>query len=274
MSTTQPLPAEWMTWVTENVARNCAPADMMTILMRDGGFPEHLARAALARSAGKIAQFVALPSPVVDDNHTTILGRRCPIALDVVSPRIVVVQDFLSDAECDALTMDIEGKLKRSTVVNNDGGNEYEMDARTSSGTFYHRGATPLVTEIEARLADFAQWPIENGEGLQILFYSVGGEYRPHFDWFDPMTVGGRNHMHKGGQRVATQILYLSDVEAGGATTFPKLGLSLRPKKGAMLFFTNLTLEGEPDQMALHGGAPVVRGTKLIATKWLRSTEY
>ncbi len=271
---TAPLPDDWMTWLSENLARNCAPDDLIALMVRDGGFPEHLARSALGMTMGVQGKGVTLPDPVIDDNHAVILGRRCPILIDVAAPRIVVVMDFLTEAECDQLTADIHGKLKRSTVVNNDGGNEYEMDARTSSGTFFHRGATPLVTDIEARLADFARWPVENGEGLQILYYSIGGEYRPHFDWFDPATAGGRNHLERGGQRVATQILYLSDVDAGGATTFPKLGLSLRPKKGAMLFFTNLTPDGEPDPMALHGGAPVVQGTKLIATKWLRMNKY
>jgi prolyl 4-hydroxylase len=269
-----PLPDEWMTWLSENIARDCAPEDLVALMTKDGGFPDHLARSALAIVMGQQGKTIALPEPQISDNHVMVLGRRCPIVLDVIAPRIVVVADFLTEDECDRLTTDIDGKLKRSTVVNNDGGAEYEMDARTSSGTFFHRGSTPLVSEIEARLADFAKWPIENGEGLQILFYGIGGEYRPHFDWFDPETTGGQNHMKRGGQRVATQILYLSDVDAGGATTFPKLGISLRPKKGSMLFFTNLTADGLPDPMALHGGAPVTYGTKLIATKWLRMETF
>jgi prolyl 4-hydroxylase len=268
------LPEEWMTWLKANVERKCTPSDMIALMIRDGGFPEHLARAALAQVTGETLEKTDAPEPVVDDNHVILGNRRCPVVLDVVAPRIIVVQDFLTPEECDELTKDINGKLKRSTVVNNDGGNEYEMDARTSSGTFYHRGATPLVSVVEQRLADFARWPIDKGEGLQILYYDIGGEYRPHFDWFDPATPGGKKHLEKGGQRVATQILYLSDVEAGGATTFPKLGLALRPKKGSLLFFTNLNAVGEPDPMALHGGAPVVRGTKLIATKWLRMGVY
>jgi prolyl 4-hydroxylase len=269
-----PLPEEWMTWLGENLARNCAPEDLVALMMRDGGFPEHLARSALGHVQGTLGQVADLPTPMIDDNHVVLQGRRCPILLDVIAPRIVLVMDFLTEEECADLTQDIHGKLKRSTVVNNDGGAEYEMEARTSSGTFFQRGGTPLVARIEARLAEFARWPVENGEGLQILHYGVGGEYRPHFDWFDPATTGGKNHMERGGQRVATQILYLNDVDAGGATTFPKLGISVRPCKRSMLFFTNLTPDGAPDQMALHGGAPVVTGTKLIATKWLRMGTY
>jgi prolyl 4-hydroxylase len=263
------LPEDWMSWLKENLARGCLAADMKVRMMTDGGFPDHLCDLALAQVRADAGAAVAMPEPDVIDNVVTIAGRICPVVLDVASPRIVVVDNFLSDAECDAFVSDAATRLKRSTVVSDDGP-EIEVDKRTSSGTFYHRGSTPMVEIMEARLAAFARWPIDHGEGLQILYYGPGGEYRPHYDWFDVKTKGGQMHMQRGGQRVATQIMYLSDVEAGGATTFPKLGLTIRPRKGSMLFFTNILSDGTIDQMALHGGAPVLRGTKMIATKWLR----
>ena len=29
-------------------------------------------------------------------------------------------------------------------------------------------------------------WPLENGEGLQVLHYRPGAEYKPHYDYFAP----------------------------------------------------------------------------------------
>jgi hypothetical protein len=42
------------------------------------------------------------------------------------------------------------------------------------------------------------------------------------------VSLGAQN----GGQRVATVLIYLNDVSRGGCTTFPRIGLSISPKRG------------------------------------------
>jgi prolyl 4-hydroxylase len=116
--------------------------------------------------------------------------------------------------------------------------------------------------------------PIENGEGLQILHYGVEGEYKPHFDFFAPEMAGSAAHMQKGGQRVSTLIMYLNDVDAGGETIFPDVGLAISARKGSGVYFTYCGPHGELDRRSLHGGAPVKRGEKWIATHWLRQSAY
>lgn len=46
------------------------------------------------------------------------------------------------------------------------------------------------------------------------------------------------------GNRIATFLVYMTDVEAGGATVFPTLGLTLHPVKGAAAFWYNLLPDG------------------------------
>jgi prolyl 4-hydroxylase len=78
--------------------------------------------------------------------------------------------------------------------------------------------------------------------------------------------------LKRGGQRVATIIMYLSEPEKGGGTTFPDVRLEVAPKRGNAVFFSYDC--AHPSSKSLHGGAPVIAGEKWIATKWLREREF
>jgi prolyl 4-hydroxylase len=116
--------------------------------------------------------------------------------------------------------------------------------------------------------------PPDHGEPIQVLHYTPGAEYKPHHDYFDPVQPGNDRVLAMGGQRVATLIMYLNDVEAGGSTVFPRLGLDVLPRRGAAVYFANTQESGEIDARTLHGGSPVVAGEKWIATKWIRQGRY
>ena len=60
---------------------------------------------------------------------------------------------------------------------------------------------------------------MERGEGIQILHYLPGAEYKPHYDYFDPAQPGTASILRRGGQRVATLVMYLSEPARGGGTT-------------------------------------------------------
>lgn len=192
-----------------------------------------------------------------------------------VSPKIILVEDFLSDEECDYLIQKAEPHLHRSEVVNLKGyGNEIN-EARTSFGYFMSNfPKDPILTSIEDRIEQLSSIPKENGEALHILRYEVGGEYKPHFDFFDPNTLGGAQCLSRGGQRVATVIMYLNTPSKGGDTIFPKLVLSIQPKKGSALLFYNCLPSGQTDPRTLHGGSPMVEGQKWIATRWIRERNF
>lgn len=190
------------------------------------------------------------------------------------SPRIYMIENFLSDYECDHLIENARPHLKRSTVVSSkDNGGEVH-DARTSMGMFYQRSADPIIASIEQRIAELTMIPVEYGEGIQVLSYGIGAEYRPHFDYFDPKLPGSAACLIRGGQRVATLIMYLANTEEGGETIFPVAKVNVKPVKGNAVLFYNCTYDGKEDPLSLHGGAPVIKGEKWIATKWLRQSEF
>jgi prolyl 4-hydroxylase len=187
---------------------------------------------------------------------------------------IFYLRGVLSPEECDAMIEASAARIRGSTVVDPTTGQFVPDHRRTSFGTHFERTATPVVAAVERRLARLSGLPEPNGEGLQILHYRVGGEYRPHFDYFDPATPGCALQLKHGGQRLLTIILYLNDVEGGGGTLFPELGLEFLPEKGAALMFASMTREGVLQPQSLHGGSPVVSGVKWIATRWIRLGAY
>lgn len=277
------LPQEWQQWINENLARRCEPHTMAAVMVRDGHFDNLLAQAAIeeARRA-RFPQLPVAPSPEprvlpridTSSNRVAAGDREVEILLSLRAPRVVVVGGLLADEECDELIAYSYDRLERSPVVADSDGKTQVHAHRTSRGAMLQRAESPLVARIEARLEALTGWPAERGEGLQVLRYEKANEYRPHFDWFDPALPGPRKHLERGGQRVATVVMYLSDVEQGGGTSFPKAGLQVQPKKGSAVFFLNVGEFGEPDQLSLHAGEPVERGVKVVATKWMRERAY
>jgi len=270
------LPHDWQKWVADNLARACDPQAMAEVMVRDGRFSPILARAAIEEASQSRMPLASsrMPDIEVGANSIRTSDRVVDVLVTLMAPRIVLLGNVLSDEECDALTEFCQPRLVRSPVVNEADGSIQMHQARTSRGAMIERSETELVGRIEARLAEIANWPIDRAEGLQIQQYEATNEYRPHFDWFDPALPGPRKHMEHGGQRLATFVLYLSDVTEGGGTTFPSIGLEVLPKKGGAVFFQNTNRNHTPDQLTLHAGSPVVRGVKTIANKWLREHTY
>jgi len=217
---------------------------------------------------------VPVPDPKLDESplYVDAGDRRVHILQNMYNPRVVVFGNLLSDEECDELIALAKPRLARSLTVATKTGGEEVNDDRTSSGMFFQRGEHEVVRRLEARIARLVNWPEENGEGLQVLHYRPGAEYKPHYDYFDPKEPGTPTILKRGGQRVATLVMYLGEPEKGGGTTFPDVHLEVFPKRGHGVFFSYD--RAHPSTRTLHGGAPVLAGEKWIATKWLRERRF
>lgn len=190
---------------------------------------------------------------MTEDREINIIAR-------LHEPLIVVLGNVLSHEECDELIRMSKDRLHRSKLA--DG---LEVDElRTSSCMFFEEGENDFVARIEKRVSQIMNIPVEHGEGLQILNYKIGQEYKAHYDFFTSKNKVVSN------PRISTLVMYLNDVEEGGETYFPKLNFSVSPQKGMAVYFEYFYDDQTLNDLTLHGGAPVIVGDKWAATQWMR----
>lgn len=284
MSNHQPVTPELRAWIIEQATAG-HPPDMVLKSMLASGWNEDSAIAALEATltgylSEKQAERANVPPPVTvpeplpkGARHTVQAGdREVGVVMSMFNPRVVVFSGLLSDDECDEIIALARARLARSETVQTDTGSSEVNEARTSEGMFFERGEHPVCARVEARIAALMGWPVENGEGLQVLRYGPGAEYKPHYDYFDLDQPGTPTILKRGGQRVASLVCYLNTPTQGGATIFPDVQLDVAPLKGNAVFFSYD--RPHPITRTLHGGAPVIEGEKWVATKWLREGRF
>jgi prolyl 4-hydroxylase len=282
------ITAELRRWIVDQAAAGYPP-DVVIDAMKASGWSEQVAIDALettmrAHLGGDGASIVAadaasgparpLPGAAITAGTPAIHAgdRDVRIVMAMTLPRVVVFADLLSAEECGELIDLARSRLARSETVETGTGASAVNPARTSDGMFFEPGEFPVCARLEQRIAALLGWPLENGEGLQVLRYRPGTEYLPHYDYFDPGEAGTPAILKRGGQRVGSIVCYLNTPEAGGATVFPDVGLEVAPVRGNAVFFSYD--RPNPATRTLHGGAPVDAGEKWVATKWLREGKF
>jgi prolyl 4-hydroxylase len=281
--TVQQVTPELRQWIVAQAQAGHKPEAVLDA-MRASGWAEDVAIQAIedtlsgflaqhAQAAGMPAP-VPVPGPDLSESPLWLNAgdRQVQVLLTMKQPRVVVFGSLLADEECDAMMALARPRLTRSETVQTETGGSEVNPVRTSSGMFFGREEDELCARIEARIARLLAWPLENGEGLQVLHYLPGAEYKPHHDYFDPAKSGTPSIVARGGQRVGTLVMYLNAPEKGGATVFPDVGLEVAPIKGNAVFFSYD--RPHPITRTLHGGAPVIAGEKWVATKWLREGRF
>jgi len=271
MSTPQEITPALRAWMTEQLASGHSAASVLDA-MHASGWHTDVAMAALQDCLQGESPEPVLPHVAMTGNTLWAHDRFIRVVVSMAQPQVVVLADVLSLQECEELMAAAEPALTRSETVQDATGHGEVNEARTSQGMFFGRKQSPLIERIEARLAALLNWPTERGEGLQVLRYAPGAEYRPHHDYFDPDQPGTPAVLKRGGQRVGTLVIYLNAPPEGGMTTFPELGLNVHPAPGHAVFFSYAV--PLPATRTLHGGSPVIQGEKWVATKWLRQHRF
>ena len=202
----------------------------------------------------------ALPVPLDRSQTEKILEKSASQILGTPETPIYIIDNFMSSEECDGIIKSARGKLVPSPLTRKD---PNDPNFRTSE-TCYFDG-TANQNKIEEKIIDKIKLHQRNTEDSQIQHYGVGKEFKAHWDYFDPKEDDA---YLRNGQRTWTFMVYLNNVQKGGATQFVNLNQTVFPKKGTAVVWCNIKEDGTPDEMTMHQGSPVIEGEKWIITKW------
>ncbi|XP_071488036.1 prolyl 4-hydroxylase subunit alpha-1-like isoform X3 [Diadema antillarum] len=190
-------------------------------------------------------------------NHPLLYLQPAKEEVIFDEPRLYFYRDIISDTEIKFVKRLAAPRLQRATIQNSITGNLEFADYRISKSAWLRPEEDAIIRRIRRRVAAYSGLELETAEDLQVVNYGIGGHYEPHFDF-----ARIPNAYHGIGNRIATMLFYLSDVEAGGATVFTRVGARVRPEKGTAVFWYNLFKNGEGNYDTRHAACPVLAGSK------------
>ncbi|MFZ1989212.1 MAG: 2OG-Fe(II) oxygenase [Alphaproteobacteria bacterium] len=198
--------------------------------------------------------------------------RAPKVVLLSESPRVGIVENFVSAEICDWAIARSRGRLTRAEIYNAVSKDVEVSETRSNTTALFGLLETDLVMAfIQARMSAATGIPFDRMEAPAVLHYDPGEQITEHYDFVDPATPDYDQEIAGNGQRICTFLVYLNDDYEGGETEFPKLGISHKGKKGEGLFFINANAEGRADIRTEHAGRPPARGEKWIISQFIRS---
>ncbi len=188
-----------------------------------------------------------------------------PLTRLSTAPNIWLARGFLTLAECKHIAEAALELLGPAYVIDPASGRQVAHPIRTG----HHAAIGParedlVVRAINHRIAAVSATQTDQGESLTVLHYAVGQQYRPHVD-----TIAGAQN-----QRIKTVLLYLNEGYGGGETLFLHKKLKVAARAGDAVIFDNVLPNGQTDPTTQHAGLPVTRGTKWLATRWIRANRH
>ena len=195
----------------------------------------------------------------------------------VGGPWMILFEKAVTDEEADRLVeLGGEEGYKRSEDVGTkqaDGTYTSVQNSGRTSTNAWCTGACyedPLARRVMDRISNITGTPEMNSEHLQLLKYEKTQFYQRHTDYIDFQLE------RPCGVRTLTFYIYLNDVEEGGGTNFPKLDLTVTPKKGRAALWPSV-LASDPnkkDRRTDHAALPVIKGVKYGANAWIHQRDY
>ncbi|XP_037812178.1 prolyl 4-hydroxylase subunit alpha-2-like [Lucilia sericata] len=203
-------------------------------------------------------------------SETNPFLRLAPIKVEEMNhdPLLLVFHNVISDNEIE-IVKNLTKHIRRARVFSEN--KSTVSDIRTSQITFIKAHKHPVLGIIDRRVEDMTNLNMKYSEDHQFANYGIGGHYGPHRDYFSLLHMRPEKvtkyHL---GNRIATVLFYLTDVEQGGGTAFPYMKQHLLPKKGSAAFWYNLHASGVRNERTMHGACPIIVGSKWVLNRWIR----
>ena len=187
-----------------------------------------------------------------------------------------MIHGFMSEREVEEMKDKARGEMKATPYIDNNRLKDFSYE-RTSKIKYISERVDHLASAVSRRLERAVRlrvfWPGYRftSENYQVMNYGLAGHISLHMDAAGTGQDGvlhGDNEI--AGGRIATAMIYLSHVQSGGFTIFPKIGLFVKPEPGKLLFWILKRTDGSLDDRMFHLGCPVLYGDKWISTKWIR----
>jgi prolyl 4-hydroxylase len=186
-------------------------------------------------------------------------------------PRIVVVERFMSPAECNWVIARGRPSLQRARVYHSSATPQVAETRTNRETSFTIFQADVALALMRERMSCTTRAPPSCFEVAKLLHYEPGQQFALHADFIQPSTPELVREVQLRGQRAATLLVYLNDDYEGGETDFPRINFRFKGRLGDALIFSNIDPAGEPDYDTVHAGLPPTTGQKWLFSQWIRT---
>uniref|UniRef100_A0A182IVR6 Prolyl 4-hydroxylase alpha subunit domain-containing protein n=1 Tax=Anopheles atroparvus TaxID=41427 RepID=A0A182IVR6_ANOAO len=191
-------------------------------------------------------------------------GELAPTKVELLnfSPFIGLLHDVIHEGEIAKLQQLGELHIQQSGIKNDSWLPVFYDNHQTYT---LHDRDHPVVETITRRVEQLSGLSCDTAEDLKVIYNEVGA-----FKTVDIDVIQNQEEARRfaySGNRLATMLFFLNDVEKGGYITFPKLRVSIPPKKGAAVMWYNLEETGLANERAKYSICPLMNGVKWTAKK-------
>jgi len=201
------LDKNWRDWLQENLDRNCDPHELHKILIKNG-FSEHSIKTAMGENYpldwykhnDNIDYEGFAQAPLTRAGHSL---NTIKIKTDKL--QIFVIDDFLSEIECEEAIDMITPRLRPSTVTReHDEDKAYRTSTTRDMALVTHPADKDIVDRLDHKIAATLGINLSYSEGIQAQRYLVGQEFKKHTDYYQTGTEEYKKYAGKRGQRTWT----------------------------------------------------------------------
>lgn len=215
---------------------------------------------------GPIAQIsLAIVLSIVFICYKTNIFSKKTQSKAITNLPFLIHKGILCKSEIDQVLNLVTPRYVESEVISGK-----DLTVRKSQQAWVAYGGHEITDKLIQHACTIFQKPTTHAESVQIVKYNTGEFYKPHHDSCCDNTEDCATFRGKSGERIGTFLVYLTDDFSDGGTSFPNVGITIKPHIGSGISWETL---GCPFD-ALHGGADVSSGTKIIANVWIRERPF